>query len=92
MEEMFKGLTFEIKPGTSNALVGPSGFGKTTIFNMIYRLFDPSKGNVSIDGQNLKDLQLKSLREKITIVPQNGLLFNDTIINNLRYGNPDATQ
>ena len=71
--------------------MGPSGFGKTTMFNLIYRLFDPGTGKVLLDGQDVSTLQMESFRQRMTIVPQNGILFNDTILFNLRYGNPDAS-
>jgi ABC-type multidrug transport system fused ATPase/permease subunit len=90
-EYLFKNLSLKIKPGTSNAIVGPSGFGKTTIINMVNRIYDPSEGDVLIDGQNLKDLKFESYRKYISVIPQNGILFNDTILFNLQYGNPDAT-
>lgn len=88
---MFENLSLTIKPGTSNAIVGHSGFGKTTMINMITRLYDPSEGQVLIDGQDLKDLSFDSFRKYISVVPQNGILFNDTVLFNLSYGNPDAT-
>lgn len=90
-ETMFNGINFTLKGGQTNAIVGPSGFGKTTIFNMIYRIMDPDQGNVSIDSQDLKDMKIDSFRDRISIVPQNGILFNDTIKFNLQYGNLEAT-
>lgn len=80
-----------IKKGTHSAIVGPSGFGKSTIFNMIFRLLDPDEGSILIDGQDIKGLKFDSFRNKISIVPQNGNLFNDTILFNLQYGNSKAT-
>ena len=91
-ETLFKNINFRLKGGKTNAIVGPSGFGKTTIFNMIYRIMDPDNGNVTIDGQDLKDLTIDSFRDRISIVPQNGILFNDTIKFNLQYGNLEASQ
>ena len=90
-EDIFKGVNFEIKAGQQVALVGKSGFGKTTIFNMIFRLFDPDEGEILIDGQNIRDVKLGSLRKHITIVPQSGMLFNESIIFNLRFSNPSAS-
>jgi ABC-type multidrug transport system fused ATPase/permease subunit len=84
-------LSLKIKAGTSNAIVGHSGFGKTTMINMVNRIYDPSEGEVFIDDQNLKDLTFESYRKYIAVIPQNGILFNDTIIFNLLYGNPNAT-
>ncbi|CAI2360125.1 unnamed protein product [Moneuplotes crassus] len=92
LETLFKDINFKLKGGKSNAIVGPSGFGKTTIFNMIYRIMDPSSGSILLDGQDLKDLKIKSFRDRISIVPQNGILFNDTIRFNLQYGNLEANQ
>lgn len=91
-ETLFKGINFKLKGGCTNAIVGPSGFGKTTIFNLIYRIMDADQGEILIDGQNLKDLRINSFRSRISIVPQNGILFNDTIRFNLQYGNTAATQ
>ena len=91
-ETMFQGINFKLKGGSSNAIVGPSGFGKTTLFNLIYRIMDADEGQILIDGQNIKDLKVDSFRKRISIVPQNGILFNDTIRFNLQYGNTSATQ
>ena len=73
------------------ALVGHSGSGKSTILNMIPRIYDPLKGKVEIDGQNIKELNLKSLRKQISIVDQNTTLFDDTVFNNIKYAKPDAS-
>ena len=81
---LFKNLSLKIKSRTSNAIVGHSGFGKTTMINM-------SEGDVYIDGQNLKNLTFESYRKYISVIPQNGILFNDTILFNLMYGNTQAT-
>ena len=72
--------------------MGPSGFGKTTMLHLIMRIFDPNNGSVLIDGQDIKDLKFESFRKYIAVVPQNGILFNDTVEFNLKYGNQDATQ
>jgi len=90
-ENLFDGLSLKIEKGTTNAIVGPSGFGKTTLFNLLFRIYDPTQGEVYVDGQNLKDMKIKGFRQHITIVPQNGILFNDTILYNLKYGRPDAS-
>ena len=92
IQYLFKDLNLKIEPGTTNAIVGPSGFGKTTMLHLLYRIFDPLNGQVLIDGQDVKDLKFESFRKYISVVPQNGILFNDTIEFNLRYGNQEATQ
>lgn len=88
---LFKDFSMKIEAGTTNAIVGPSGFGKTSMLHLMFRIYDPVDGEVLIDGQNVKDLTFESFRKHIVVVPQNGILFNDTIEQNLRYGNPDAT-
>lgn len=82
----------KIDAGTTNAIVGPSGFGKTSMLHLMFRIYDPVEGTVSIDDQDVKDLTFESFRKHIVVVPQNGILFNDTIEANLRYGNPEASQ
>ena len=88
---LFEDFNLEIQPGTSNAIVGESGFGKTTLFNLLLRIYDPVEGQVTIDDQNVSDLKFDSFRKHIAVIPQNGALFNDSILFNLQYGNPDAT-
>ena len=88
---LFQNFNLTIKPGTTNAIVGQSGFGKTTLLSLLFRMFDPAEGRILIDGQDLKDLKFDSFRKYISIIPQNGILFNDSILYNLQYGNPDAT-
>lgn len=88
---IFNDLSLEITPGTSNAIVGESGIGKSTIFRLLFRLIDPQTGKISIDDQDLTSLNLESLRRNIAIVPQSGMLFNDSIYYNIVYGNPEAT-
>ena len=88
---LFQNFNLKIEPGTTNAIVGQSGFGKTTLLNLLFRIYDPSEGKILIDGQDIKDLQYKSFRKYVSIIPQNGILFNDTILFNLQYGNPDAS-
>ena len=89
---LFRDLTLSMQPGTTNAIVGPSGFGKTTLLQLLFRMYDPEQGRVTIDGQDLKECKMDSFRRLITVIPQNGVLFNDTVRFNLQYGNPDATQ
>jgi len=86
-----RGITLNIHHGHSIALVGHSGSGKSTIFNLIQRFYDPTSGSVSIDNHNLKDIKVKSLRDNISVVSQDVLIFNDSVKENVRYGSFDAT-
>ena len=90
-EEILKGISFIAKPGSVTALVGPSGAGKTTISALLPRLYDVTAGSIKIDGQDLRDLTLTSLRDSIGVVMQDSHLFHDTITANLRYAKSDAT-
>ncbi len=83
---MLSGIHFEVKAGEVVALVGPSGAGKTTLANLVPRFYDVTAGAVRIDGKDVRDLQLVSLRDKIGMVAQETFLFNDTVANNIRYG------
>ncbi|MEH6405206.1 MAG: ABC transporter ATP-binding protein [Sneathiella sp.] len=84
-------ISIEMKAGKRIALVGPSGGGKSTILNLIPRFFDTNSGDISVDGQNIKNVTLQSLREKIAIVSQDVFLFDDTIKANIAYGRPGAS-
>lgn len=84
-------ISFSVEPGMMIALVGSSGVGKTTITNLIPRLYEVNKGRITIDGWDVRDITLESLRNKIGVVMQEPYLFNDTIEENLRYGKKDAT-
>jgi ATP-binding cassette, subfamily B, multidrug efflux pump len=86
-----KDITFEIDPGSVVALVGPTASGKSTIVQLMARFYDPQNGHVLIDGVDIKNVQLSSLRKQIGFVFQETFLFSDTVANNIRYGNPDAT-
>jgi len=88
---VIKDLSFTCAPGTLTAIVGPSGAGKSTISGLIPRLYDVTKGSISIDGIDIKDIILDSLRNEIGVVTQDSHMFHDTIEANLRYANPDAT-
>ncbi len=90
--QALQGVTFHVEPGQVAALVGPSGAGKTTITQLVPRFYDPQQGVVAIDGHDVRDLDVESLRSHIGIVTQETYLFHDTIGNNLRYGRADATQ
>lgn len=85
------GVNLTVQAGEVVALVGPSGAGKSTLANLIARFYDVTSGAVRIDGHDLRDVTLTSLREQIGAVAQDTFLFNDTVANNIRYGNPDAS-
>jgi subfamily B ATP-binding cassette protein MsbA len=85
-------VRLEVKAGEIVALVGPSGGGKTSLANLVPRFYDVQSGAVKIDGRDVRDLRLNSLREKIGIVAQDTFLFNDTVANNIGYGRPNATR
>ncbi len=88
---ILKDVSFEVPAGRMVAIVGPSGAGKSTISRILFRFYDIAGGTVTIDGQNVADVTQKSLRNAIGVVPQDTVLFNDTILYNIRYGRPDAT-
>ncbi len=85
-------VSFAVKPGETIALVGPSGAGKSTVFSLLERFFDPSLGTISVDGGPLRDLNLKSLRSNIAMVPQDPTIFSGTIFENIRFARPAATK
>ncbi len=84
-------VSFHVKPGETVALVGPSGAGKTTIFNLLLRFFDPQSGAVRVDGVKASDADIAALRARMALVPQDVALFADTLAENIRYGVPDAS-
>jgi len=88
---ILKGLDFEVPAGQTVAIVGPSGAGKSTISRLIYRFYDVTGGSITIDGQDVREVTQHSLRAAVGMVPQDTVLFNDTIRYNIRYGRPDAT-
>ena len=90
-KEVLKDVSFEIKPGQVAAIVGPSGTGKTTLVSLIPRFYDPIRGRVCIDGTDVRQYKLKSLRDQISFVLQETLLFRATIWENIAYGRPDAS-
>ena len=90
--EILKDLDVEIPAGSSCAIVGPSGAGKSTIARLLYRFYDPSAGRILIDGQDIADVGQRSLRAAIGIVPQDTVLFNDTVGYNIGYGRDGASQ
>jgi len=84
-------INLEIKPNTTVALVGPTGVGKTTMINLLYRFYDPKQGSVLVDGYNVRDIKLSSLRTQMAVVLQDNFLFSGTIMDNIRYGDLEAT-
>ena len=90
-KKVLENITFEIEEGTSNAIVGYSGSGKTTLFNLITRLIDPNSGLIKLNGIDIKDLCSKDLRSLISVVRQDGMVFDETILENIRFGKPTAS-
>ncbi|CAB3380944.1 Hypothetical predicted protein [Cloeon dipterum] len=91
-KSVLRDLSFEITPGKKYAIVGGSGSGKSTIIRLLFRFFDPNTGNIQIGGQDVRNVDLESLRKSIAIVPQDSVLFNETIFYNLQYGNLSRTK
>ncbi|MGV0878099.1 ABC transporter ATP-binding protein/permease [Martelella sp. FLE1502] len=88
---ILKGVSFEVPAGKTVAIVGPTGAGKSTISRLLFRFYDVNEGAITIDGQDLREVRQSSLREAIGMVPQDTVLFNDTIAYNIRYGRTSAT-
>ena len=84
-------ISFEVKPGQRVAIVGPTGAGKTTLISLLPRFYDPTGGSIRIDGHDIRELTLKSLRDQISLVLQEPLLFSGTIADNIRYGRMEAS-
>lgn len=88
---ILKNVSFDVPPGKTVAIVGPSGAGKSTISRLLFRFYDVTGGAIEIDGVNLREVQQKTLREQIGMVPQDTVLFNESILYNIRYGRPEAS-
>jgi len=89
--QVFSNINFTIQPGQKIAIVGPSGCGKSTITRLLFRFYDPNSGSIKVDGHDLRDVNLRELRDALGVIPQDTILFNETILYNIRYGRPDAT-
>ncbi len=89
---ILKGISFAVPPGRTVAIVGPSGAGKSTVSRLLFRFYEVTGGRITVDGQDIRDVTQESLRGSIGMVPQDTVLFNDTIAYNIRYGRPDATE
>lgn len=88
---ILKDVSFEVQPGQTLAIVGPTGSGKTTIMRLLFRFFDVNQGAILFDGQDIRKVAQRSLRKNIGVVPQDTVLFNDTIENNIKYARPEAS-
>ena len=89
---VLKGFSLDIKPKTRVAIVGPSGSGKSTLVKVLYRLYDVNKGSIEIDGNDIRDVKQESLRSELSIVPQEAILFDDTLYNNIKFSRSNATR
>jgi len=91
-EEVVKGISFKVEPGETVAIVGATGAGKSTIINLLSRFYEIDSGTIEVDGKDIQDIELRSLRAEIAVVLQNVFLFADTIMNNINLDNPDITE
>ncbi|MFB0912476.1 MAG: ATP-binding cassette domain-containing protein, partial [Glaciecola sp.] len=90
--QILDNINFVVKAGSKVAVVGKSGAGKSTLVKLLFRFYDPTMGSIKIDGQNIAQYTQHSVRQQIGIVPQDTVLFNDTLFENIRYGRPDASE
>ena len=88
---ILKGISVDVKAGTKIAVVGPTGAGKTTVINMLTRFYDVQQGSVTIDGKDVREVTLDSLRKEVGVLMQDPFIFKGTVMENIRYGRPDAT-
>jgi ATP-binding cassette subfamily B protein len=91
-ENVLEGIDFTVEPGKTLAIIGSTGCGKSTLINLLPRLYDVTEGRITLDGVDIKDMPLKTLRDVIGYVPQKGILFSGTIDSNLRFGKADASE
>ena len=91
VEPVLRGINLTIQPGETLALVGPTGAGKTTLVNLLPRFYDVTKGKVTIDGVDVSQVKLDSLRRQIGLVLQDTFLFSESVMENIRYGRPEAS-
>ena len=91
-KNILDGVSFHMEPGKSVALVGPTGSGKTTIISLLSRFYDVNEGSIKIDGHELREVSMRSLRKQMGVMLQDTFIFSGTIIDNIRYGNLDATE
>jgi ATP-binding cassette subfamily B protein len=89
--QVLKNINVDIEQNSTVALVGPTGVGKTTMVNLLYRFYDPDEGKITVDGYDLRDIKIDSLRNQMAIVLQDNFLFSDTVKENIRYGRLDAS-
>ncbi|MDR1953228.1 MAG: ABC transporter ATP-binding protein/permease, partial [Clostridiales Family XIII bacterium] len=91
-EDVLREISFTAKPGETTAIIGSTGSGKSTLINLIPRLFDVTEGSITIDGVDIRDMSQHKLRSLIGVVPQKGMLFNGTITSNLKFGKADISE
>jgi ATP-binding cassette subfamily B protein len=91
LQSALQHLSLSVRPGETVALVGPSGAGKTTVFQLLQRFYDPQSGDILLDGSPIRQLSLHALRERVGVVPQDSTVFSSSAMDNIRYGRPDAT-
>jgi ABC-type multidrug transport system fused ATPase/permease subunit len=91
-EPVLHAINFTVAPGTKTALVGESGSGKSTCLKLLFRFYDVADGSITVDGHDVRDLKIDGLRKHIGVVPQDTVLFNATIMYNLLYADPNATE